>query len=136
MLGRWILPAYEKVISAAKAIKPKLKFIIHTDGENHKFLADLMAIGVDGITPVQPELDDPRMLKERFGRRLILWGTVSTYGMSFGSPSDVEREVEMRMDVGKEFGGLIVGPNNVIDVNTPFENLVRYHESAEKYGRL
>jgi len=136
MLHRWILPRYERVISAAKSIKPNLSIIMHTDGKNQHFLADLLAIGVDGITPVQPELDDPRFLKEKFGSRLILWGTLSSRTTSFGSPDDLEAEIRDCMKLAKEFCGFILGFNNALDVNTPFQNLTRYHEAAEKYGKV
>jgi len=85
MLRKWILSRWERIIGAAKAIKPDIRVNFHTDGRSEEMIPDLMAIGVTAINPVQPECDDPEHLKRKFGRKLVLKGTLSSRVLTFGT---------------------------------------------------
>ena len=134
MLREWILSRWERVIAAAKAIKGDLKVDFHTDGRCEEMIPDLLAIGVTAINPVQPECDDPEHLKRTFGRRLVLKGTLSSYVLTFGTPSEVRAEIKTRMDTARRWGGMVITPNNCPDVNTPYENFRAFLDGCEEYG--
>lgn len=136
MLRKWIISRWERVFAAARSIKPDIKVSFHTDGRMQEAIPDLMAIGVNMINPVQPEVDDPEYLKQRFGRKLILCGTLSSQTLTFGSPEEVRAEVKVRMELGKRWGGLFLTPNNTPDRNTPFENFKAFLDASEEYGRV
>ena len=105
-------------------------------GEVPERIPDMMAIGVTAINPVQPECDDPELLKQTFGRKLVLKGTLSSRTLTFGTPSDIRAEIEVRMDTGKRWGGLMLTPNNAPDVNTPLDNFRAFLDAAEEHGRI
>jgi len=134
-LRKWILSRWERIIAAAKAVKPDIKVDFHTDGCCEEMVADLMAIGVTAINPVQPECDDPEHLKQTFGRKLVLKGTLSSHVLTFGNPDDVRAEVRARMATAKRWGGMMVTPNNVPDANTSYENFQAFLDACEEYGR-
>ena len=135
-LREWILSRWERIIGAAKAIKPDIKVNFHTDGRSEEMIPDLMAIGVTAINPVQPECDDPEHLKRKFGRKLVLKGTLSSWVLTFGTPEEVKAEIKLRMDTAKRWGGMIITPNNCPDVNTPYENFRAFLDACEEYGRV
>ena len=133
-LRRWILSRWERIIGAAKAVKPDIMVDFHSDGRCEEMLPDMMAIGVTAINPVQPECDDPEHLKRTFGRKLILKGTLSSHVLTFGSPEEIRAEVAVRMDTARRYGGMVITPNNSPDVNTPFENFRSFLDACEQLG--
>lgn len=136
MLRQWILSRWDKVISAARAIKPDVCVDFHTDGRMQEAIPALMAIGVTAINPVQPECDDPEYLKKTFGKKLVLKGTMSARNLTFGTPETIRAEVKVRMETGKRWGGLVLQNNNTPDRNTPYENFSAFLDAAEEYGRI
>lgn len=133
MLKSWILSRWEKVIDAAKLINPKIKVNFHTDGKNQEAIPDLISIGITCINPVQPECDDPELLKKLYGKRLTLMGTLSSRTLTFGSAEEIREEVKLRMQTAKNYGGLILTNNNTPDRNTPWESFDAFYEAAEEY---
>jgi len=135
-LRKWILSRWDRVISAARAVKPDITVNFHTDGRCEEMLPDLMGMGVTAINPVQPECDDPEHLKRTFGPKLVLMGTLSSRVLTFGTPDEVRDEVRTRMDTAKRWGGMMITPNNVPDVNTPYENFKAFFEACEQYAAV
>ena len=72
----FLKPRLAGVIEAARAVRPDLRIIYHSDGHFEPILDDLVEIGVDGINPLQPEHMDAARIRRRYGPRLALWGTV------------------------------------------------------------
>ena len=56
--------------------------------------------------------------------------------LPFGSPEDVRREVAENIEIFSKAKGYIVAPCNIIQPNTPTENIVAMYEAVEEYGRL
>ena len=135
-LRAWILSRWERIIGAARAVKPDIKVDFHTDGRSEEMIPDLMAIGVTAINPVQPECDDPEHLKRTFGRKLVLKGTLSSKVLTFGTPEEVRAEIRIRMDTARRWGGMMITPNNCPDINTPYENFRAFLDACEEYGQV
>ncbi len=52
---------------------------------------------MDVINPIQPDCMDAVAIKQAFGDRLALWGTVGTAALwEHGSPEDIRAEVRLR----------------------------------------
>jgi len=134
MLREWILSRWERVLGAARAMKPDIRVVFHTDGKIEEIIPDLIAIGATTVGPIQPELDDPEELKRIYGPRLVLKGTLSAKTLTFGSPEEVQAEVKTRVETGKRWGGLFLSSNNTPDYNTPWENMLTFLDAAEEYG--
>ena len=69
-------PRLARIIAAARAIKPDLRMLFHSDGYFEPIVGDLIEIGVNAINPLQPEHMDAARIRRQFGPRLALWGTV------------------------------------------------------------
>lgn len=110
-------------------------FYFHTDGNLMEVMEDLIEIGFNIINPIQPECMDPYEVKEKFGDRITLDGTISSqHTLPFGTVEDVRNEVRERIERCGKNGGLIIAPNNVVQFDVPLENLLAVYETAKEVG--
>jgi len=131
----WFKGRLARVIAAARAIKPDLHILYHSDGNPTAIIPELIEIGVTVLNPVQPECVDPAELKRTFGEHLAFWGTIGTQTtMPFGKPEDVYREVKLRMETVGYDGGLVIGPTHLLEPDVPWENVVALYDAIDKFG--
>ncbi len=104
------------------------KTFYHSCGAITALLDDFTEIGVDILNPVQCSAKgmDPRLLKERYGDKIVFWGggvdTQKT--LPFGSPEDVVREVKERTRILGSGGGFVFNTIHNIQHGVPVENLL------------
>jgi uroporphyrinogen decarboxylase len=125
-----------KVVELAREVKPNILIFYHSDGYIEPIIPDLIEMGVDVINPMQPDVMDPRKLKEQYGDRLAFWGSVGSQTLwSWGRPEDIEREVKFRIDTVGPGGGFVISPAYDIDLlEIPLENIVAFIQAAKKLG--
>lgn len=131
MWRRFFKPRMAGIIAAARAIKPDLRVLYHSDGYFAPILGDLIEIGVNAINPLQPEHMDAVRIRRQFGPRLALWGTVGHQNLfGWGTPEEIRREVKMRVEtLGR--AGLILCPAYDVDTpDIPWENVMAFLEAA------
>jgi uroporphyrinogen decarboxylase len=124
-----------EIIQAARAIKPDLRILFHSDGYFEPIIGDLIEIGVNAINPLQPDHMDAIRIRQRFGPRLAFWGTVGRQTtFSFATPDDIRQEVQYRIET-LGCAGLILCPAYDIDEpDIPWENIAAFLEAVEAYG--
>lgn len=108
------------------------KTMMHICGCAEKFLPRLIELGLDVYDVVQPTTPqmDIALLKDRFGDQLTFCGSVCVQTtMAWGTPDDVEREVERRLALFP-CGGLFLGPTHAIQVGSPLENILTLYRTA------
>jgi uroporphyrinogen decarboxylase len=128
-----------------KYFKPRLKiwldevrrdhdpyFMFHSDGDMFDVIEDLIEIGFDAITPIQPECLDVEEIGRRFGDRTCLHGAISCQRtLPFGTADDVASEVRHRIACCGQEGGLILSPSNTIQPDVPVENILALYQTAK-----
>jgi uroporphyrinogen decarboxylase len=128
-------PRLSAIIEAARAIKPDLRVLFHSDGYFEPIVGDLMEIGVNAINPLQPDHMDAARIRSRFGPRLALWGTVghqSTF--SFASPEEIRQEVRHRVETLGRAGLILCPAYDVDEPDIPRENIAAFLDAARTYG--
>jgi uroporphyrinogen decarboxylase len=128
-------PRLASIIHGARAIKPDLGVLFHSDGYFEPIVGDLIDIGVNAINPLQPDHMDAVRIRQRFGSRLALWGTVGHQTtFSFATPDEIRQEVKHRIEtLGR--AGLILSPAYDIDEpDIPRENVIAFLDAARTYG--
>jgi uroporphyrinogen decarboxylase len=128
-------PRMAQIIEAARAIKPDLRVIFHSDGHYAPIIPDLIEIGVNGINPLQADHMDAEAIRRRFGPTLALWGTVgSQTTFSFASPEAIRREVKHRIaTLGR--AGLILSPAyDLGEPDIPWANVAAFLEAVYEEG--
>jgi uroporphyrinogen decarboxylase len=128
-------PRLAAIVQAARAIKPDLHILFHSDGYFEPIVADLVEIGVDAINPLQPEHMDPERIRRRFGTRLALWGTVGRQTtFSFASPEEIRDEVRHRIETLGRAGLVLCPAYDVDEPDIPWENVAAFLQAVADYG--
>lgn len=128
-------PRMATFIRTLKEINPQLKIAYHSDGNIYQIIPDLIEIGLDVLNPIQPASMDPAKIKKDFGDKLCFWGTLDEqHTLPFGSPDDVRKEVELRLETVGKNGGLIIGPTHHVQIDTSMDNFNAMVEAIKKNG--
>jgi len=105
----------------------------HSCGSIISLLDHFIEAGFDIINPVQINAEgmDPKVLKKRFGERIVFWGGgVDTQGVfAFGTPQQVKEQVKRQVGILNENGGFVFNTVHNIQANVPFENVVAMLEA-------
>ena len=132
MWREWLKPRLARVVSAAKSENPDVLVSYHSDGKIDELIPELIGIGIDILNPVQPECMDLESLKREYGRDLSFWGGVGTQTtMPFGTPDDVRKAVRWLAETIGKGGGLLLAPNNAIEPEVPWDNIMALKEAVE-----
>jgi uroporphyrinogen decarboxylase len=128
-------PRLAAIIEAARAIKPDLRVLFHSDGYFEPIVGDLMEIGVNAINPLQPDHMDAAHIRSRFGPSLALWGTVGHQTtFSFASPEEIRQEVKHRVETLGRAGLILCPAYDVDEPDIPWENVAAFLDAARTYG--
>jgi len=108
----------------------------HSCGSIISLLDHFIEAGFDIINPVQINAEgmDPKVLKKRFGERIVFWGGgVDTQGVfAFGTPQQVREQVKRQVGILNENGGFVFNTVHNIQANVPFENVVAMLETLKE----
>lgn len=112
-----------------------LKVIKHTCGNNWEAMPLLCEAGYDGYEGIQASGSmDMKLLKERFGDHLTLWGGIWNEHLILGTPADIEADAKHAIRWGAPGGGFIYGATHSLAVATKPENLETMKQCRERYG--
>jgi len=131
----FLKPRLASVIAAARKERPDIPVFYHSDGDVRPIIEELIEIGVTILNPVQPECMDPFEIKQRYGDRLSLWGTVGTQTtLPRGTPGEVRSVVREYMRRLAPGGGYVIGPTHSINRDVSWENILAFYEAVRDYG--
>ncbi|MFZ5917553.1 MAG: uroporphyrinogen decarboxylase family protein [Chloroflexota bacterium] len=123
------------IIQAARAIKPDLRVVFHSDGYFEPILPDLIQIGVNGINPLQPDHMDAVRIRRQYGPTLALWGTVGHQTtFSFARPDDIRREVKQRIETLGRAGLILCPAYDIDEPDIPWANIAAFLDAVRAYG--
>ena len=129
-----VLPWEKKYV--AEAHRLGLLVIKHCCGKVWDFVDTFVEAGFDAYEGIQAGVGmDMKLLKERVGDKMTLWGGVKNENLIQGTPDDVKTDAEYAIKWGAPGGGFIYGASHSLAVGTKPENLLAMKESREKWGR-
>ena len=132
---QWFKPRLQRVIQAAKEIKPEIVIQYHSDGKINDLVPDLIAAGVEVLNPIQPECVDHRWIKETYGSQIAFWGGLGVQSvLPFGTPDEVRQHTRTVIETLGAGGGLVIGPSHVIERDTSLANIFAMLEAIDTYG--
>ncbi len=127
-------PRLQALIDACRGENPEILFYIHSDGNVTDLMQDFVDMGFDVVNPLQPECVDLADIKRKWGDRIALHGGISLQRtLPFGTVADVRNEVETLIRQCGYDGGLVVFPSNVIQPDTPVENIIACFHAARDF---
>jgi hypothetical protein len=107
----------------------------HSCGAVEPLISMFIESGFDILNPVQINASgmDPRMLKHKYGDKIIFWGGgVDTQGVfAFGTPEQVKEQVRRQCDILNKNGGFVFNTIHNIQANVPFQNVVAMLEALK-----
>ncbi|MEN8192596.1 MAG: uroporphyrinogen decarboxylase family protein [Bacteroidota bacterium] len=123
----FVKSAHKKIYQYVKN-NSDLFLFLHSCGSIYDFIPDLIDAGVDILNPVQFSAAnmDSRKLKDEFGSKITFWGGgVDTQNiLPFGSPSEIEDQVEEQINIFAPGGGFVFAAVHNIQANVPTENIL------------
>jgi uroporphyrinogen decarboxylase len=129
---RLVKPAWQRVLDAVRREVPQARFFLHSCGRIDPIIADIAELGFHVLHPLQPECVDFEAAHRRYGRSLVLAATVSSQRLfPFGTPQQVRQEVRRLAAIVGPGHRAILMPSNVIQPETPWENVLAFAEEAK-----
>ena len=131
-----IKPFHAALVDAIRS-RSTARAVVHCDGAVSELLPDFVEIGVEAINPVQTSARgmEPERLKRTLGRNLSLWGACdATWALAFGTPAEVEAEVEKVVRTLAPGGGFVFAPVHPIDASVSPENVLALVRAARAHG--
>lgn len=133
ILEEHVEPWWKAYIDEAHSLG--LKVIKHCCGCIWEALPAMVRAGFDGYEGIQASGGmDMKLLKERYGERLTLWGGIWHEHLVLGSPEDIEADARYSIRWGAPGGGFIYGSSHSLAVGCKPENLEKMKGCRERYG--
>ncbi|MGI6114200.1 MAG: uroporphyrinogen decarboxylase family protein [Mahellales bacterium] len=111
---------------------------LHSCGDIHEILPDLIEIGLDAINPIQVNAAnmDPCVLKREYGSNIVFFGGIDENEILLKCTEQRVREETRRIiDILGSDGKYIVAPSHdYLLPEIPAENIVAMYDEAKKYG--
>ena len=116
------LPMYRVLFDRTRAAEKSVFF--HSCGNIYDIVGHLLDCGMNVLNPVQPNAIDVRFLLKKYGKDLVVWGaTDMQQRITFGTPSEIETEVEQVAQLCWRGGGYIGGTAQGNPPGAPIANL-------------
>lgn len=111
---------------------------LHSCGDIHEIIPDLIDIGLDAINPVQvfAENMNPKVLKREYGKDIVFFGGIDVNEiLRTGSEKEVREETRRIIDILGCDGKYIVAPSHdYLLPEIPAANIVAMYDEAKKYS--
>ena len=120
--------AFENVLKANKMVN------FHSCGCVTEIAGDLADIGITILNPIQARANDLHAIKKDVYGKMALDGGIDTHLIMTGTPEDVRKEVIRVVEILKEGGGYICGPDQYFP-DMPAENIAMLWKTAKEVGR-
>jgi uroporphyrinogen decarboxylase len=129
----FLLPRVKRIVAAAKAVNPEVVIFMHSCGRVEDVIDELIEAGIEVLNPVQPECNDLRLIKQKYGDRLAFWGGIGVQSvMPHGTPADVRRAVRETSELLGAGGGFLLAPAHILDPSVPWENVEALIDEARR----
>lgn len=111
-----------------------LQVLMHSCGNTLELLDEFIDAGMQCYQSIQ---NIPEMwvgdLKQRFGKRLVLWGGMPVEELVLGTPESVRAAVRRALEAAAPGGGFILGPSHSVAYGTSYENFMAM---LDEFSRL
>jgi len=113
------------------------KTFLHSCGSIEVLIPEFIEAGFDILNPVQVSAEgmDAKLLKEKYGKKVIFWGggvdTQKT--LPFGSEKEVADQVQERLKIFSGGGGFVFNAIHNIQAKTPVENIAAMVETVKNF---
>ena len=129
-----ILPFHQKLNREIKQYD--VKILYHSCGAIFDLIDPIIdEMQIDMLNPLQPRAVkmDMQKIKDQFGRKVAFHGGIDIqHTMPYGTPSEVEREIQERCQILGNGGGYVCTTAHYIQADTPIENILAMYSADRK----
>ena len=131
---KYFKPRMRELIRYCRSLRPTIFIQYHSDGYIEPIIEDLIEVGIDILNPVQPECMSLKAIKEKYGTRLTLHGTISVQSLlPFANREELQKELVEIVNVCAPGGGYIAAPTHAIQMDVPVENLIFLYDFLKSW---
>ena len=131
MYRQLIKPVHQRAAEWAHA--KGLKVHLHSCGDVHTFIPDLIELGIDMLNPLEVKAGmDPVALKKQYGDRLAFHGGINA--VNFTDPDALFAEMKRVIPVMKENGGYVISSDHSVPDAVSFEDFKTFVRLAKELG--
>jgi uroporphyrinogen decarboxylase len=127
----------ETIRHIRKYLRPEAKIILHSCGSVYDFIPEFIEIGIQVLNPVQPLAKnmEPWRLKGEYGKDLAFLGGFDVQKLlPLGTVDAIRRGVRVLLHEYARGGGFVFGASQIIQCNTPPENIAAMFDAAIEFG--
>ena len=120
-----------------EVINPGCKIMLHSCGSLRRDIPALIAGGIQVLDPIQPRAAGMQAagLQRDFGAALTFHGGIDIQQvLPFGTPAEVEAEVDARLTDLAPGGGYILAPSHFVQADTPAQNIAAMCRAVQRWG--
>jgi uroporphyrinogen decarboxylase len=132
-LRQYVFPWLKRVGDLCK--QKDIPLIFHSDGNLTAVIDDLIAAGIKGLHPIQPNAMDIVTLKKKYGDKICLLGNIDMDIMTRGTEKDVAALVVKNLRNIAPGGGYLVGASNSVPEYISVRNYNAMRETALSLGK-
>jgi uroporphyrinogen decarboxylase len=136
MFASLIAPRFSSRIKLTKELG-QCYYWHHTCGSVARLLDQIIDCGVDILNPIQTSAAemDPKVLKDRFGDRLVFWGAVDVQQfLPWATLEEIPAHINELVSVLGQNGGYVMAPAHEIQDDVPAENIVAWIDAARGHS--
>lgn len=113
--------------------------VLHSCGDIHEIIPDLIDIGFDALNPIQVNASnmDPVVLKSEYGKDIVFFGGIDENEILLHqTPQQVRDETRRIIDILGSDGKYIVAPSHdYLLPEVPISNVFAMYDEAKYYGK-
>ena len=133
LMRKYLFPWYKKIGDIAK--KYNKPFIFHSDGKLWDIIPDLINAGVNALQPIEPKSWNPVDVKEKYGDKLCIMGTIDLDVLCRGTKQQVVDMVKDHIDKLSYKGGFAIETSNTPAYYMNHDNYKTMIETAINYKK-
>ena len=111
---------------------------LHSCGDIHEIIPDLIEIGLDAINPIQVTAAnmDPEALKKEYGSGIVFFGGIDENEiLAYAGEEEVRKETRRIIDIfGCDYKYIAAASHDYILPEIPARNIVAMFDEVKKYG--
>ncbi len=131
MYRQFLKPIHQQAVEWAH--RKGIKAWLHSCGDIRPLVPDLVALGIDGLNPIEVKAGmDPLALKRDYGDRLLLHGGINA--LIWRDVDEMERTVREVVPVLKQHGGYIFATDHSVPSNVSLDMFGRIIAVVKEVG--
>ncbi len=128
---RFIRPQWRDILDTVRRSHPDTAFFLHSCGNIEAIIPDIIDVGFDILHPIQPECMDFESTYKQYGQDILLCATISAQKLfPFGTPEKIRQWIGRIRECCTPDNRAILCPSNMVQPETPWENIVAFAEAA------